>query len=83
MLIYSNSREVVELAQRLDNEYTVIMTAGRSVWKNGSFISESASGEGTPLHGEEVDILDQMAAERLALENRFTGPGCSHQSIYL
>jgi hypothetical protein len=68
---YSNSREVIELAQRLDIEYTVIMIAGRSVWKHGSFIPESASGDGTPLHGEEADILDQIAAQRLALENRY------------
>jgi len=68
---YSNSREVIELAQRLDIEYTVIMTAGRSVWKHGSFIPESASGDGTPLHGEDADILDQIAAQRLALDNRY------------
>ena len=70
---YSNSREVVELAQRLDIEYTVIMTAGRSVWKHGSFLPESASGRGTPLHGEEADVLDRLAAERLALGNRYDG----------
>ena len=66
---FSNSREVVELAQRLDVEYTVIMNVGRSVWKDGNF-SDSHS-PGTPLHGSDADVLDSIAASRLSLGNDY------------
>jgi len=65
---YSNSREVVELAQRLDVRYTVIMNAGRSAWKKGRVGGGETS---TVLHGKEADVLDRLAAERLALKNRY------------
>src|ERR1035437_8007229 len=49
---YGNSREVVELRQRLDRDYTVIMTAGNSSWWEGY----REGGNASPLDGGE-DIL--------------------------
>lgn len=64
---YSNSREVVELAQRLDVQYTVIMNAGRSVWGKGYSTGDTAS----PLHGKEANALDRLAEKRLNFSKHY------------
>ena len=64
---YSNSREVVELAQRLDIQYTVIMNAGRSVWEKGYSTGDTAS----TLHGKEANALDRLAEERLNFSKHY------------
>jgi len=65
---YYNSREVVELSQRLDLEYTVIMNAGKAVWSEGYYEGANA----TPLHGPEASyILDKLSRERLDLAKKY------------
>jgi len=65
---YNNSREVVELAQRLDLRYTVIMNASRSTWDVGYFEGPT----GTPLKGAEASIvLNDLAEQRLNLGRRY------------
>ncbi|MFP6763923.1 MAG: hypothetical protein VB858_09900, partial [Planctomycetaceae bacterium] len=65
---YNNSREVVELAQRLDVTYTVIMNAGHSAWAEGYFEGDSA----TPLQGLTAQtVLDQLARQRLDPAHRY------------
>jgi len=59
---YMNSRQVVELAQRLDIEYTVIMNAGQALWSRGRFEGSSA----TPIHGPDAEVLlHKLSHERL------------------
>ena len=59
---YNNAREVVELAQRLDLRYTVIMNASRSTWEVGYFEGPT----GTPLkEAEATAVLNDLAAQRL------------------
>ena len=68
ILPYGDSREVVEIAQRLQLDYTVIMNAGHTAWVNGY-------GEGdntTPLAGVEAGlVLDRIASERLDLTHQY------------
>ena len=55
---YNNSREVVELAQRLDVRYTVIMNAGHTAWSDGYFEGDAA----TPLQGAEAKtVLEKLS----------------------
>jgi len=62
---FSSSREVVELAQRLDLDYTVIMNAGRSSWARGG---GGGGAEPTTLMGVEADaVLEKIASQRLNL----------------
>ena len=65
---YNNSREVVELAQRLDVNATVIMSAGHTGWSEGFVEGTNA----TPLQGVEAkSVLEKLSRERLALENHY------------
>ena len=65
---YNNSREVVELAQRLDVNATVIMSAGHTGWSEGYFEGHNA----TPLQGVEAkSVLEKLSRQRLALENHY------------
>jgi hypothetical protein len=65
---YNNSREVVELAQRLDVNYTVIMNAGHSAWADGYSEGDTA----TPLTGVEAKtVLDKLARRRLGLAHHY------------
>ncbi|MBM81135.1 MAG: hypothetical protein CMJ78_11155 [Planctomycetaceae bacterium] len=65
---YNNSREVVELAQRLDVDYTVIMNAAHSAWSVGYSEGDRA----TPLQGPEArNVLDMLARRRLSLGHRY------------
>jgi hypothetical protein len=65
---YNNSREVVEIAQRLDVKYTVIMNAGHSAWADGYFEGDNA----TPLKGVEArTVLDDLSRRRLDLGHRY------------
>jgi hypothetical protein len=65
---YNNSREVVELAQRLDVNATVIMSAGHTGWSEGYFEGTNA----TPLQGVEAkSVLEKLSRQRLALENHY------------
>ena len=65
---YNNSREVVELAQRLDVNYTVIMNAGHSAWADGYAEGDTA----TPLKGVEAKtVLDKLARRRLGLGHHY------------
>ena len=52
ILPYGDSREVVEIAQRLQLDYTVIMNAGHTAWENGYAEGEKT----TPLAGVEANI---------------------------
>lgn len=63
---YKNSREVVELRQRLDLDYTVIMVAGKSSWWQG--YREGA--EASPIENGE-EIVNRLARERLALDRQY------------
>ncbi|HOL21884.1 MAG TPA: beta-galactosidase [bacterium] len=63
---YNMSREVVELKQRLDLEYTVIMNVCRSSWWEGY----REGGEASPIaNGEEV--LDKIVDERLDSSRKY------------
>ena len=63
---YNMSREVVELRQRLDLEYTVIMNVCRSSWWEGY----REGGEASPIaNGEEV--LNKIVDERLNLSRKY------------
>jgi len=65
---YNNSHEVVELAQRLDVNYTVIMNAGHSAWADGYSEGDTA----TPLKGVEAKtVLDKLARRRLSLAHHY------------
>ena len=64
ILPYVNAREVVELAQRLELDYTVIMNAGRATWAQGGYEGANA----TPLKGAEAQtVLNDLADKRLSL----------------
>ena len=55
---YKDSREVVELAQRLEVNYTVIMNAGHTAWSDGYFEGDTA----TPLQGAEAKtVLEKLS----------------------
>ncbi len=63
---YSMSREVVELRQRLDLDYTVIMNVCRSSWWEGY----REGGDASPIaNGEEV--LNKIVDERLDLSRKY------------
>ena len=65
---YKDSREVVELAQRLEVNYTVIMNAGHTAWSDGYFEGDTA----TPLKNVEAKtVLETLSQRRLALEHRY------------
>lgn len=67
---YTRSREVVELAQRLDMDYTVIMTGGRSTWDQGQYEGANA----TPLFGNQAtEVLNALTLERLSMANEYDG----------
>ncbi len=60
---YSISREVVELAQRLDLEYSYIMNSGKTVWSEGRYVHGPVS---TPIPANEAAaVLDNIVKERL------------------
>ncbi len=65
---YSESREVVELAQRLDIEYTAIMCAGSSVWEKGGADGGDTS---SPLTGKDTEIIRELSRKRLDLSRRY------------
>ncbi len=68
LIPYCNSREVVEAAQRLEMNTTVIMNAGYAVWENGFFEGPTA----TPLKGTEARVvLDELSHRRLSLANHY------------
>ena len=68
ILPYGDSREVVEIAQRLQLDYTVIMNAGHTAWVNGYGEGENT----TPLAGVEARlVLDRIASERLDLDHQY------------
>jgi len=68
ILPYRDAREVVELAQRLQLDYTVIMNAGHTAWERGY-----SEGVGTtPLTGVEAKIvLDRVVQQRLSLSQSY------------
>lgn len=58
ILPYPTARDVVELAQRFDMDYTVIMTAGRASWDQGWYEGANA----TPLFGAQAaTVLDTLS----------------------
>ena len=68
ILPYPTARDVVELAQRLDMDYTVIMTAGRASWDQGWYEGANA----TPLFGAQAaTVLDTLSKKRLSLANDY------------
>ena len=70
IVAFSQSREVVELAQRLDLDYTVIMNAGRAAWAIGG--GGGGGSEPTTLMGTEAEaVLDQVATRRLNLAHQY------------
>lgn len=61
---YNNSREVIEAAQRLEMNYTVIMNASPFAWEAGYFEGANA----TPLKGLEArTVLNEITHKRLRL----------------
>ena len=68
ILPYGDAREVVEIAQRLQLDYSVIMNAGHTAWENGY-------GEGdttTPLVGVEAkQVLERIVEQRLSLSRQY------------
>ena len=57
LLPYGDSREVVEIAQRLHLDYTVIMNAGHTAWEKGYGEGENT----TPLTGVEAKhVLERI-----------------------
>lgn len=65
---YVTAREVVELSQRLDLDYTVIMNCGRQTWWEGGY----EGGNATPLKGAEAKaILQELASSRLSLGHKY------------
>ena len=63
---FAESREVVELAQRLELDYAVIMTAGRAAWALGS--GGGGGSEPTTLMGTEAEaVVTKIADQRLNL----------------
>ena len=68
ILPFCNSREVVETAQRLELDYTVIMNSGSAVWEDGYFEGATA----TPLKGEEAKlVLGEIVQKRLSLGHSY------------
>ena len=67
---FAESREVVELAQRLDLDYTVIMVAGRAAWAQGS--GGGGGSEPTTLMGAEAEaVVEKIASRRLSLGHQY------------
>ena len=65
---YNDSREVVEAAQRIQLDYTVIMNTGPGGWADGYFEGENA----TPLHGIAAEAtLERIARDRLGPERNY------------
>ena len=68
ILPYGDAREVVEIAQRLQLDYSVIMNAGHTAWADGY-------GEGdttTPLVGVEAkQVLERIVEQRLSLSRQY------------
>ena len=65
---YINSREVVEVAQRIELDYTVIMNTGPGGWADGFAEGDNA----TPLQGVAAEeTLDRLARERLSLDKQY------------
>lgn len=68
IISYPQSREVIETAQRLDLDYTVIMCSGHKSW---SSVVMDASG-GRQLRKPASDmILRDLVNKRLGLDNRY------------
>lgn len=68
ILPYNAAREVIELAQRLGQDHTVILCAGRNVWDEGYWEGANA----TPLHGAAARaLLDELSGKRLSLDNHY------------
>lgn len=63
---YKNAREVVELRQRLDLDYTTIMVAGKSSWWQGYMEGRNPS----PVQNGEA-VVNRLAGERLDLARRY------------
>jgi hypothetical protein len=69
---FAEAREVVELAQRLDLDYAVIMTAGRAAWALGS--GGGGGSEPTTLMGVEAEaVVEKIASRRLSLAQAYDG----------
>ena len=65
---FGDSREVVETAQRLELDYTVIMNAGHAVWEDGFYEGPTA----TPLKDEEAKlVLGEITRQRLSLGHTY------------
>ena len=68
LLPYGDSREVVEIAQRLHLDYTVIMNAGHTAWEKGYGEGENT----TPLTGVEAKhVLERIVEQRLSLAHEY------------
>ena len=67
---FAESREVVELAQRLDVDTSVIMVAGRAAWAQGS--GGGGGSEPTTLMGVEAEaVVEKIADRRLNLAHPY------------
>ena len=68
ILPYGDSREVVEITQRLQLDYTVIMNAGHTAWANGYAEGQTT----TPLTGVEAKlVLERIVKQRLSLAHEY------------
>jgi len=68
ILPYINSREVVETAQRIELDYTVIMNTGPGGWADGFAEGDNA----TPLQGVAAEeTLERIARKRLSLKEKY------------
>ncbi|MHC4874701.1 MAG: hypothetical protein ACYTFY_22860 [Planctomycetota bacterium] len=65
---YSYSREIIELSQRLDCDYSHIMTAGRNCWEHGMYEGATAT---NITGGVAEKMLEKITRERLALSKRY------------
>ncbi|MDA1139340.1 MAG: beta-galactosidase [Planctomycetota bacterium] len=65
---YKDSREVIELSQRMELHHTVIMNAGFGVWAEGYAEGPTA----TPLQGVKAKlVLQDIAQRRLSLGHNY------------
>lgn len=68
ILPYGDAREVVEIAQRLQLDYSVIMNAGHTAWENGYAEGDTS----TPLVGVEArQVLERIVEQRLSLSRQY------------